>query len=391
MRSRLICLLVLCVFLAGCGEVPTVAPMALGGASPQTLAPYPSPQGWVPEPTASPEPTPASEPPTPSSPTATPVQPTPFAPAEALPESFPTVVYAVQRLEPPGGSWLAQPVQLWALRYEQGMLREKLLLDLSPSAIEGRFEPPHPYIRHDWVSDLSVSPDGRYVAITLRAWEGSRADTLIIQADSGQIYRPIMPGGFGVGSLVWIPGSERVIVADADRIMWGTMTVKGEDYVPFPIYDMLDVAVSQDGKKAIFSAIPTVHAQGMYLGSLAVDASNLTSFTVPSPLPGFQVRDLALSPDGRTCVLVWWGGETFRGAGQLWVMDADGSHQRALEAKGMYDFAPTWSPDGKTLAFLRQEDLETRIADSNPLTWSALVTSLWLIDLEGNERLLLSS
>ncbi|MGC9084281.1 MAG: hypothetical protein ACP5ME_14030 [Anaerolineae bacterium] len=301
------------------------------------------------------------------------------------------MVYTVQRLEPPGGSWPAQPVQLWTLRYEQGMLREELLLDLSPSAIEGRIEPPSPYIGYNWVSDLSASPDGRYIALTLQAWEGGGANTLIIQAGSGEVYQPIMPGNFGVGFLAWIPGSERVIVADGDRIMWGTMTFKGEDYTPFPIYDMLDVAVSPDGRKTIFSAIPTVHAKGMYLGSLDVDGSNLTPFNVPSPLPGFQVQDLALSPDGRTCVLVWWGGETFRGAGQLWVMDADGSNQRALGAEDMYAFAPTWSPDGKTLAFLRQENHQTRIADSNPLTWSALVTSLWLIDLEGNERLLLSS
>ena len=375
--------------LAGCGEVPTAPPAGQGGA---TLEPYPPPYGGTPEPTETPEPTLTPEPPTPSPPTPTPIQPTPFAPAEALPENFPTVVYAVQRLEPPGGSWLAQPVQLWALRYEQGMLREESLLDLSPSAIEGRIEPPSPYIGYNWVSDLSVSPDNRYIALTLQTWEGGVVTTLVIQADGSKIYWPDMPGDLGVGYLLWIPGSERFIVAGSDRhLMWGTMTPKG-DYAPFPTtvtHDIAAAAVTPDGKRVIFSL---TSLRGVYLGAMDTDGSNLAFFVVPDPRPGIYVRDLALSPDGRTCVLVWVLKGSVPEPGQMWAMDADGSNQRPLtEPTEMYDFDLAWSPNGRFLAFARWENYPTWTGGYYPTTWGAMVTSLWLIDPEGNERLLLSS
>jgi len=384
--------LVVLLLAAGCGEVPTAAlPVKSPSLLPTpTAVAYPPPPTVPPPPTATPEPT--LPPPPTAVPTATPIQPTPYAPAEALPEGFPTVIYAVQRLEQPGRSWLAHPAQLWTLRHERGMLREELLLDLSPSVLEDRIDPLHRYIGYNWVSDLSSSPGGRYVAITLRAWEGGGADTLVIQTDTGEIYRPVMPGKFGVGSLVWIPGSERFIVADPDRIMWGTMTLKGGDYMPFPIYDMLEAAVSPDGERVIFSAIPTVHARGIYLGAVDIYGSNLTPFAPPDPLPGFQVRVLALSPDGRTCALVWVLQGSIREAGQMWVMDADGSNQRPLtEPNDMYDFDFAWSPDGNSLAFIRWENFPTWTAGYYPTTWGAMVSSLWLIDLEGKERLLLSS
>ncbi len=71
-------------------------------------------------------------------------------------------------------------------------------------------------------------------------------------------------------------------------------------------HDMVAAAVSPDGKRVIFSAIPSARARGMYLGVIDVDGSNRTPFTVPDPRPGFRVRDPALSPDGRT--LLWSGG-----------------------------------------------------------------------------------
>ena len=38
-------------------------------------------------------------------------------------------------------------------------------------------------------------------------------------------------------------------------------------------------------------------------------------------------------------------------AGDIWVMDADGSHRRRLTRTGGRDYPGAWSPDGRRLAF----------------------------------------
>jgi len=55
--------------------------------------------------------------------------------------------------------------------------------------------------------------------------------------------------------------------------------------------------------------------------------------------------DPVWSPDGRRIA--------FEGNFQIWVMNADGSGQRRLTARGAHNFNPAWSPDGTKIAFER--------------------------------------
>ena len=62
------------------------------------------------------------------------------------------------------------------------------------------------------------------------------------------------------------------------------------------------------------------------------------------------------SPDGRH-VAFFRGDERSpwyqSGWGHIWIMDADGSNKHRLTPKGGLDVTPVWSPDGKKIAFTR--------------------------------------
>jgi TolB protein len=70
------------------------------------------------------------------------------------------------------------------------------------------------------------------------------------------------------------------------------------------------------------------------------------------------------SPDGRSLAFV----SDRSGFPQVYVMDADGSNQRRLTFQGTYNTNPAWSPDGKWIAY------ESRVGGQ---------FDIWLIDPEG--------
>ena len=82
----------------------------------------------------------------------------------------------------------------------------------------------------------------------------------------------------------------------------------------------------------------------------------------PSPL---DVQAPAWSPDGRTIVFVSWRD----GNGEVYAMDANGSGPRNLTQNPANDVRPAWSPDGRSIAFVRSRSPSSRCKPGPGRCW----------------------
>ncbi|HZF15855.1 MAG TPA: amidohydrolase family protein [Steroidobacteraceae bacterium] len=101
---------------------------------------------------------------------------------------------------------------------------------------------------------------------------------------------------------------------------------------------------SPDGKRLAFSALGHV-----YVMKLAAGAK-------PRRLTALDTREYqpSWSPDGRTIAYVSW---TARQAGQIWTATADGAREpRQLTQQAAFYTSPVFTPDGKTILALRSSN-----------------------------------
>jgi len=108
-------------------------------------------------------------------------------------------------------------------------------------------------------------------------------------------------------------------------------------------------AWSPDGKWIAFQSMPRPASNKTTeaIFTIRPNGTRLRQLTSASTSEGFP----AWSPDGSA--LAYSAGE------RLWLMTADGRRNTQLtrcRLPCVADFAPTWSPTGRRLAFLRQED-----------------------------------
>jgi Tol biopolymer transport system component len=146
-----------------------------------------------------------------------------------------------------------------------------------------------------------------------------------------------------------------------------------------------DDSLPENGKIA-FSTYPMNGTQSAYL--ISSDGSNLTRLTAPPKLiagyevEGVEARMPAISPDGTE--IVFSGYDVLLGEPGIYVMDAkdrdgdgNGDNLKQLtEGDWPNVYSPTWSPDGKKIAFtsdrqdgddLQETDIYVMNADgSNP-------------------------
>jgi TolB protein len=119
--------------------------------------------------------------------------------------------------------------------------------------------------------------------------------------------------------------------------------------------DVLDRAGARSGTPTqppsrwrIVAIAATIVAGAALLATPALGiGERLLSLIQSKPSP-FDVQAPAWSPDGRTIVFVSWRD----GNGEVYAMDADGSSPRNLTKHPAKDVQPAWSPDGRSIAFV---------------------------------------
>jgi len=111
--------------------------------------------------------------------------------------------------------------------------------------------------------------------------------------------------------------------------------------------DDITPAWSPDGARIAFASDRSGTPGGtLDLYVMNADGSGVTQLTHNTP--GVQYSSPAWSPDGTQIAFMHLDGT----AGEIWVMDAEGSNQHVLVAEPRGDVHPAWSPDGTEIAFL---------------------------------------
>ncbi|MFN2468165.1 MAG: hypothetical protein ABR521_08580 [Gaiellaceae bacterium] len=102
---------------------------------------------------------------------------------------------------------------------------------------------------------------------------------------------------------------------------------------------------------------PTLHVRGNYeIYTMNADGSGVARLTQAQGIDGTPVW----SPDGRMLAFRTnrdhFDPDPTKTSYELYTMRADGSAQRRLTTNEAGDFSPTWSPDGKRIAFTSDRD-----------------------------------
>jgi Tol biopolymer transport system component len=153
------------------------------------------------------------------------------------------------------------------------------------------------------------------------------------------------------GAVTQIPFHARVD-QDAGPLVKFSFPVDTGDLL---VHQIRDPAASPNGKRIAFSALDRLYVMDWPGGT----PKRLTSDTVHEQVPTW-------SPDGKWIAYASWGEEGGGGGGAVKRVRADGKGkpERLTQAPGFFDH-PVWSPDGRRIVVIR-EPLDLRLRERDP-------------------------
>lgn len=209
------------------------------------------------------------------------------------------------------------------------------------------------------------SPDGKVISFYCfspksKTETGEGGSIRIIDIESGK-ERVLVAGAKGWHT--WSPNGAKIVYTSKesdggydiyviDRDGKNKIRLTKDEYADCPIW-------SPDGKKiAYISRVPKKKREEraeVWRSVICVMDNNGINKVKLTPGEGIRIDDIfSWSPDGDKLAYVRWTHNffsSFGGSFDIWVMNSDGRGKMELTPKIPWDCYPSWSPDGKKIAF----------------------------------------
>ena len=202
----------------------------------------------------------------------------------------------------------------------------------------------------------SWSPDGKRIAFSSKRDGGVTSEIYVMDAD-GKNPQRLTNNGHDDSSPSWSPDGERIVFSSVGEIY--VMDADGGNQQKLSQDDQKDYSPSwsSDGKRIVFSSEREGHFRD--------DHGNITSEIYVMDADGGNQRRLtenrdedyspSWSPDGKRIAFSSWKPGDWLTL-EIYVMDADGGNPRRLTKNHHPDGSPSWSPDGQRIAFSSSRD-----------------------------------